>query len=118
MFVKAMEIIHQECRRRSSEVSIRKRLKEEANLSSCEVDILIDETLHDEALKYAKELLETMIKESQIPEPLKKRLFAGERSRTIAALRTEFRRRLYRETRLKHYEINELVGLSCNSRHI
>ena len=118
MFVKAMDIIREESRRHSPEASIRKRLSEEAELSGYEIDILIDETLPGEAMKYARQLMDEILKSSQIPEPLMKRLLAGERSKTIAALRTELRRQLYASTRLKHKEINELVGLSCNSRHI
>jgi hypothetical protein len=118
MFTKAMEIIREESKKRKPKREIRQRLLSETGLSPDEADVLVIETLEVEALKHAEELLRRMIVESWIPEPMLKKLLAGERTKTIAALRTAWRRRLYAETRLSHSEINKLVGLSRNSRHI
>ncbi|MFA5376730.1 MAG: hypothetical protein WC455_13360 [Dehalococcoidia bacterium] len=118
MFVKAMEIVCEESKKRRLKREIRQRLLSETGLSPDEVDVLIIETLDKEALKHAEELLARMIVESWIPASMLKRLLAGERSKTIAALRTAWRRRLYAETRLSHKEINQMLGLSGNSRHL
>lgn len=117
MFVKAMEIIREEARRRKPRRVIHQRLLDETPLSKDEVDFLIAETLDDEVVKHAEWLLQQLVVESGIPEPLLKRLKAGERTRTFAALRTRWRRRLYAETRLTHAAVNKMLGLSNNSRH-
>ena len=117
MFVKAMEIIREEARCRKPRRVIRKRLLDETTLSKDEAEFLIAETLDDEVVKHAEWLLQQLVTESGIPEPMLKRLKSGDRTKTIAVLRTRWRRRLYAETRLSHAAVNKMLGLSNNSRH-
>ena len=117
MFVKAMEVIREEARGRKPRRVIHKRLLDETTLSKDEAEFLIAETLDDEMIKHAEWLLQQLVAESGIPDPMLKRLKSGDRSKTIAALRTRWRRRLYAETRLSHAAVNKMLGLSNNSRH-
>lgn len=117
MFVKAMGIIREEARGRKPRRVIHQRLLDETTLSKDEAEYLIAETLDDEMMKHAEWLLQQLVAESWIPEPMLKRLKSGDRSKTIAALRTRWRRRLYAETRLSHAAVNKMLGLSNNSRH-
>ena len=117
MFVKAMEIIREEARGRKPRRLIHQRLMDETTLSKDEAEFLIAETLDDEVVKHAEWLLQQLVTESGIPEPMLKRLKSGDRTKTIAVLRTRWRRRLYAETRLSHAAVNKMLGLSNNSRH-
>lgn len=118
MFVRAMEIIREECKGRKSSRLICKRLLDETDLSKEDATSLVSDTLDAEALKHAESLVREMVVASGIPEPTLNRMLSGERTKTIAALRTAIRHRLYAETRLSHREINMIVGLSGNSRHM
>lgn len=119
MFVKARQIIREECRKKHSLQYIRERLRNEAGLSEREAIFMVDELLIKETEQHAQEIIARLITESGIPpDMLKSMLLKGVQTKNIAALRSKIRKELYSDTRLTHREINKMVGLSEHSRHI
>ena len=119
MFVKARQIISEECRKKNPLQYIRERLRSEAGLSEREAIFMVDELLQKETEQHAQEIIARLITESGIPpDMLKSMLLKGVQTKNIAALRSKIRKELYSDTRLTHREINKIVGLSDNSRHI